>query len=689
MRLTAASYLRDAAPRSSGGLLFLNTTRATLSTSTQSVSPTNVEIISSAAGGNPAVQPITSETPTTSLTRPGSSSIAVTAPTSPGGLIIVAGSLSSSSTHALEPTSSDALTVVRGSPGLTSSPAAEPVNSGDLTMVQGSSNPGSTPAVGPTSSGDLTTTQGREGLSSTHAAESTTTDNLTTVQGGSGLSSDPAVAPTGVGASTTAQTGPSSSSTYAVRPTTSTDLTATRPTPSLSRSAIAGTASTDLTRASYRPSSAQSESEGRPGPASTTTHKPAPSRSTTSAEIVSTLPTETLADPQPSSASSSLPTALGQATSGAPRSTLTLTLASAPSRTTHSTATHDATSPSRQDRASGSVSTSLPPWTAPTASLPTNASKPQTAVHAVAMDANTAVEVSSPTATSPTPSPDGVLVNIVENSTTVGGTVASQSTSRTSTASAVTLSRGGAAATTILTEAPSPTRDGPPGQVQTPVQGLPRVILPGSSITPSSDGSLIQLGFLFPLNYVFVSQHLQAAAQIFEVLPGALAHGTVQRSAVEVAKLVPYDTQARVGYITTVAKLYYPKAFVGQLQTDILDPKSEIYTTGEDMQRNLTALIDPAIKITDDNGGMDCASQPCNTSRSSSKQTGITAGAVVGGAAVCGVLGLGIFQLYRRRGLALAAAWPSGKQKNRLTGTRISRPIDSVNSLGWNWLTDR
>ncbi|KAF1732554.1 hypothetical protein CRV24_006442 [Beauveria bassiana] len=58
----------------------------------------------------------------------------------------------------------------------------------------------------------------------------------------------------------------------------------------------------------------------------------------------------------------------------------------------------------------------------------------------LAMDANTAVEGSSPTATSPTPSPDGVPVNVAENSTTVGGTVAnqtkhgSQSTSRTSTA---------------------------------------------------------------------------------------------------------------------------------------------------------------------------------------------------------------------------------------------------------------
>ncbi len=319
-------------------------------------------------------------------------------------------------------------------------------------------------------------------------------------------------------------------------------------------------------------------------------------------------------------------------------------------------------------------------------------------MHAVAIDVNTTVEGSLSTATPLTPPPAGVHVDVAENLTSVSSTMTSQtkqgspSNSHPSTASVVTLSSGAAVPTTILTDAPSPIHSQSSGQVATPSQGLPHVILPNSLNNSPTDGNLIQLGFLFPLNYVFVSQHLQAAAQIFEVLPVALAHGTVQRSAVEVARLVPYDTQAMVGYIATVAKLYYPKASVDQLQRYILDPKSEIYTGGGDMQRNLTALIDPAIKITDDNGGMDCASQPCDASKgtsSSSRQTGITAGAVVGGAAACGALGLGIFQLYRRRGSALAAAWPFGKQKKRLTGTRISRPIDSVNSLGWNWLTDK
>ncbi|KAH8715404.1 Signaling mucin MSB2 [Beauveria bassiana] len=667
----AAYHLREAAPRSAGGLLFPNTTQATLPPSTESASPTNVEIISSAAGGNPAIQPTTSRDPTTMPITLGSSSTAATAPRNPSDLAIVQASPTSSSVHRVEPTDSDQLTVVRVSPGLTSNHAVEPTNSGDLTLMQGSSSSSSTYATKPPNSVQLTVVRGSPGLTSNPAVEPTNSGDLTVVRG-----------------------GPNPGSNSAAGPTPSKNLALAPPALSLSSNSVAEpAASTGVTTASYRSSSIHPGSVDKTGPASTTTHKSEPSRPTTSAEISSTLPTKPPTHPlEPTSVYSALPNTLRQSSTDAPGSTWTPTLTSALSRTAHGTATQEAMSASRQDRASGSVGISLPPLTTTTVPLPATASKPQTAMHAVAIDASTTVDGIPLTATSLAPSRDGVPVNTAENLITVGGTAASQTiqssfTSRTSTASAVTLSRGGTTATTILTEAPSPTRDGPSGRLQTPVQGLPRVILPGSSIT-SSDGSLIQLGFLFPLNYVFVSQHLQAAAQIFEVLPGALAHGTVQRSAVEVARLVPYDTRARVGYITTIAKLYYPKAFVDQLQTDILQPKSDIYTGGGDMQRNLTALIDPAIRITDDDGGMDCASQTCAApspgTPNSSKQTGITAGAVVGGAAFCGALGLGVFQLYRRRG---SAAWPFGKRKSgRLDGSRISRPMNSVNSLGWNWL---
>ncbi|XWW94407.1 hypothetical protein V2A60_002423 [Cordyceps javanica] len=678
----AASFLRNAAPRSAGGLLFLNTTQAALSTSTMSVSP----VISSAAGSSLTTQRTTTWPPTTPPVRPGSSSTAVTAPTSPGDSTIVDSSFRSKSTPGAEPTISDPSTVILSSLGGTSSPGRVPASSSDSSLGYGSSNPGSNPAGEPASSAD------KPGSSSTHTLDPTTSGRPTAVRGSPDPGSDPVVAPTNAGDLTTTQAS-TSWSTYTVKPTTFAILTTTQPESGLSSNPVAGPASTDATTASY-PSSVQPGSGDKAGPASTATHKPGLGWSTTGAEAVK--PTEPPADRQSPSVHSTSPTALRQATSGVPSRTRTLTLASALSRTAHSTATADVTSRSRQDGASGSVSTSRTPWAATTALPPASASKPQTAMHAAASGANTTVDGSLLIATSPTTPPAGVHVNVAENLASNGGTVTSQtkqgsdSTRRTSTASAVTLSSGGAVPTTILTEAASPTRVRP-SSAATPLQGLPRVILPNSARS-STDGNLIQLGFLFPLNYVFVSQHLQAAAQIFEVLPVALAHGTVQRGAIQVAKLVPYDTQATVGYIATVAKLHYPKASVDELQREILDPRSEIYTGGGDMQRNLTALIDPSIKITDDDGGMDCASPPCDASpgtSGSSKQTGITVGAVVGGAAACGVMGLGIFQLYRRRGSALATAWPFRKQKTRLTVTRISRPVGSVNSLGWDWLTEK
>lgn len=696
-RLTAASYLREAAPRSAGGLLFLNTTQATLSTSTESVSPTNVETISSAASGSSTTPPTTSKSSITSPIKPDSSSAAVTAPTSPGDLTVVGSSPSSSSTHAVEPTGSNLLTVVRGSLGVPSSPTVALASSSDLTMVHSSSNLGSDPAVEPPSSSDVTTTQGKLGLSSTYAAELTTSGYSSAVRVSLGPGGDPGVVPTNAGDMTTVQASPGLGSEPGAVSTTVGVVTAVQASSSSgSTDTVKSTTFTDLTAAPSRPSSIYSESEDKAGLASTATRKPEPDRSSTSAESVSTRFTEPSTAAQSSFVYSVSPAPLGHTTPGAPSSSWTLTLASAFSRTAHSAATSDATPPSRQDRVSGSVSTPRPPGAATTATLPA-ASKPQTAMHAVAVDANTTVESSLPIVPPLATSSTEGHVDVAETLTTVGTQVSSQamqsssSARRTSTASAVTLSSGGAVPTTIISEAASPTQGRPSGQLATPSQGLPRVILPNGSGNSSTEGRLIQLGFLFPLNYVFVSQHLQAAAQIFEVLPAALAHGTVQRSTIEVARLVPYDTQATAGYIATVAKLYYPNASVDQLQRDVLDPKSDIYTRGEDMQKNLTALIDPTIKVTDDNGGMDCAAQPCNASpdtsgSGSSKQTGITAGAVVGGAAVCGVLGLGVFQLYRRRG---SAAWPFGEQNSRLSGTRISRPIGSVNSLGWNWLTDK
>ncbi|TQV90511.1 PDZ domain-containing protein [Cordyceps javanica] len=138
---------------------------------------------------------------------------------------------------------------------------------------------------------------------------------------------------------------------------------------------------------------------------------------------MSTFSTEPRTASQSSSVYFASPTTLGHTTSGARSSSWTLTLASALSRTAHSTATADVTSQSRQDGASGSVSTSRTPWAATTALPPASASKPQTAMHAVAVDANTTVESSLPAATPSTPSPAGTRADVAENLTTAGAAV--------------------------------------------------------------------------------------------------------------------------------------------------------------------------------------------------------------------------------------------------------------------------
>lgn len=586
-RLTTASYLRGAAPRSAGGPLFLNTTQAAPLTSTEAVSLISVELPSS-ADGNPM-----SSDHITSLVNSGLSSTSATIQTTPNDVSIAQGSLGSSSTRSVEPTHFGLPTITTGSPGFTSNSAEKPTNSVSVTTSQ--------------------------------------------------------------------------SMTY------------------VESSIAESTARAEVTTSLRRPSSTPSDSQDSAGPAST--HIPESSQPLSTPSVH--FPANSL---MPSSVYNtgpvtvSLSTTTNQETAGAP------TLDSTPPRIVHSAATQNLMSSSL--RTSGIVESSPSPLTGTTTSLPALTPKPQTAIHAVAIDSNATMQASQPPILSPTPTRIQGQENAAED-TTVAGTAASQtvrgsSTSRMSTASAITLTSGGANPTTILTEVASQTTLS--GQIQASVTGLPSVILPGSSNSSSADSNLIQLGFLSQLNYVFVAQHLQAAAQIFQILPDALTQGTVTRSAVEITKLVPYDRLATTGYIATIAKLYYPKALVDQLQRDILNPNSDIYTRGGDVERNLTALIDPTIKITDDNGGIGCASATCDTNSaetaSSSKGKGIAAGAVVGGAAFCGLVGLGLFQLYRRRGAARGVAWPFGKPRTgRLDGTRISRPINPVNSLGWNWLT--
>lgn len=128
---------------------------------------------------------------------------------------------------------------------------------------------------------------------------------------------------------------------------------------------------------------------------------------------------------------------------------------------------------------------------------------------------------------------------------------------------------------------------------------IPKIIMPDDPNKPAPEGTVpIQIGFLFPLNYVFVSSNTVAAAQIFKFLPLALAGASgLSVDKMQISKLVPYNTQGTWGYVTTIAQLNYPATLVDTLQMDLWSPNSAIYNNADPIVRNLTALINQKIDI--------------------------------------------------------------------------------------------
>ncbi|KFA64006.1 hypothetical protein S40285_05486 [Stachybotrys chlorohalonatus IBT 40285] len=187
----------------------------------------------------------------------------------------------------------------------------------------------------------------------------------------------------------------------------------------------------------------------------------------------------------------------------------------------------------------------------------------------------------------------------------------------------------------------------------------------GTAIPEPPAGSVpIQIGFFYPLNYMFVVENPTAAAQIFRYLPQALADaGNFDISRVQISRLVPYDTRERWGYWTCIAKLHYPETLVDSLQMDLWAPNSALYTNELPIVHNLTAIINPRIDLFgndedslgsgDDSGGD--AAPPNNdpfdsgdTGNQSSSQQATTAGIAVGAFGLSVMYGAAMFIVARR-----------------------------------------
>lgn len=87
--------------------------------------------------------------------------------------------------------------------------------------------------------------------------------------------------------------------------------------------------------------------------------------------------------------------------------------------------------------------------------------------------------------------------------------------------------------------------------------------------------------------------------QIFSYLPQGIADGLgISIDNVIMNSLVPYDTQAQLGYVTTLALLYIPQSMVNTLSLDIHIPTSQLYNDPDPSVNTMMRYINSAIPIT-------------------------------------------------------------------------------------------
>ncbi|PBP28172.1 basic proline-rich protein [Diplocarpon rosae] len=275
---------------------------------------------------------------------------------------------------------------------------------------------------------------------------------------------------------------------------------------------------------------------------------------------------------------------------------------------------------------------------------------------------------------------------------------------------------------------------------------LPKVIANPNITAQPEDTTLIQLGFMFPLNYAFVVSNSMSSVQIFEYLPRGLACGLrLELSQVSMHSLVPLDTTAQLGFITTLALAYIPRNMVDTLTLDLHIPTSVLYNQEDPSVNTLMNYINPTIPLNPGNtieggawtgtgsGSASTSSAPpryitnifgdTGEQNQSSGKTGATAGiamAAIGGSAAYGAAMFLIARRYKKRkqnhrrsssnmssGGMTRSGSPalmggafmsggrtspghdrnsrgSGRTGNSARTAQISAPMMAENSLGWN-----
>jgi hypothetical protein len=261
------------------------------------------------------------------------------------------------------------------------------------------------------------------------------------------------------------------------------------------------------------------------------------------------------------------------------------------------------------------------------------------------------------------------------------------------------------------------------------------------------NNTLVQVGFLYPLNYAFVVSNSYSSAQIFDLLPQGVAAGlSLDLSDVTMHSLIPYDTTSTLGYITTISLFYVPTNLVSTLSSGLHTPVSPLYTNEKPLVNSLMNFINPAIPLTPGQylpgvagSGVATSAAPTATTDSTSNDgvfntdqqntsstvKGTTAGiavAAIGGAAAYGAAMFFLARRYKKKKAghrrsssldtpsqmrytgspALMGAGMmsggrgsttmgggrdsrgSGRTGNTARTAQISAPMMAENSLGWN-----
>ena len=132
---------------------------------------------------------------------------------------------------------------------------------------------------------------------------------------------------------------------------------------------------------------------------------------------------------------------------------------------------------------------------------------------------------------------------------------------------------------------------------------LPKIITPPYGVPqPPPNTTLIQIGFLYPLNYAFVLAHMESQQQIFKYLPQGIADGLdIPVANVTMQTLRAYDTTRDLGYITTLALCFVPAEQVNMLNLILKTPSHKIYDNPDKSVKTILSMVNPAIPILSDN----------------------------------------------------------------------------------------